>query len=475
MNNRKAFSLTELLVVMGIIAILVAILVPVVVHTRNQADIVAQKSDFQAITNALENYRQDFGDYPRNRALPTWNYDVGATPPNYEAPAEFSLAALVSPGPASTIFVGNPPVEEFGDGATGAGFRTQNQIFSTTTNGLANAGDPNFEVTALPPAWTSPSTSAAQLLQLLTNTTVEIDSGTNIDETVGLDTATPGKNYPSPGTRLYLSRANGGTSLMTLRYTHAANAPVLIKTSTGKVWPSYLPADKFKIAYITVGNFSNANSSLTGPSTYLANTTSQGQAYEIVGQPVLLDRWGQIIQYFTRVGPNNNRTDLTNSTYQIAHPGPNSPLPIPNVVGPLLGYSSPRSVYSGSPTFPTVPRYGYNSIWDTRDGVMFLNGPTGGTSVAPWTPSILTPGNYDPQIAFQWMLGDDDGDNLIDNGETLRYDRDFILISAGPNKFRPEFGGFCNMLLGDGTINQITAAQKADTFKQYGNIYNFDR
>ena len=76
MKNRKGFTLIELLVVMGIIVVLVTILVPVILGAWRRASETAQKADFQAISTALEQYKQDLGDYPRNTLLPRWNYDV---------------------------------------------------------------------------------------------------------------------------------------------------------------------------------------------------------------------------------------------------------------------------------------------------------------------------------------------------------------------------------------------------------------
>src|SRR5208282_2966308 len=73
MNTRKAFTLIELLVVIGIIAILAGILLPAVNHMRKIAQLDGQRADFQSISTALEAYKADFGDYPRNTILQSWN------------------------------------------------------------------------------------------------------------------------------------------------------------------------------------------------------------------------------------------------------------------------------------------------------------------------------------------------------------------------------------------------------------------
>lgn len=61
----RGFTLTEILVVIGIIVILVAILVPMVSRTRRSADAARMKLDIQAIVTALEQYKSDVHDYPR--------------------------------------------------------------------------------------------------------------------------------------------------------------------------------------------------------------------------------------------------------------------------------------------------------------------------------------------------------------------------------------------------------------------------
>lgn len=66
MNNRKAFTLIELLIVLAIIALLVGILLPSITMVRRQAKETAQKAQFAAIDMALDAFKQDYGDYPRS-------------------------------------------------------------------------------------------------------------------------------------------------------------------------------------------------------------------------------------------------------------------------------------------------------------------------------------------------------------------------------------------------------------------------
>jgi hypothetical protein len=198
----------------------------------------------------------------------------------------------------------------------------------------------------------------------------------------------------------------------------------------------------------------------------------------------LLDRWGQVIQYFPRYGPANNRTADGLQPYG----GPvqaNASIS----AGPLFGYSQPYSVDSN---------YGYNTIWDWRDGApLFANQDTV-PNVGSWqnpvtgnpdvcvtwpdpTNDMSSPPNppFQPELAIEWMLGDlptHSGlfNNEIVSGEKLGWDGPFILISTGPDgpelgrsEQKTTVGGYCN--LASVPINQLQ-----QTFLNSGNIYNFD-
>lgn len=63
--GRQGFTLTELLVVIGIIVLLVGILLPMVMRAYRGADRQRTASDLNAIAVALDAYKADFGDYPR--------------------------------------------------------------------------------------------------------------------------------------------------------------------------------------------------------------------------------------------------------------------------------------------------------------------------------------------------------------------------------------------------------------------------
>jgi len=122
MPARGAFTLVDLLVAIGVVAILAGVLAGVVIHMRRIAGTTEQKTNFQAIEAALKAYYQDFGDYPRNPSLPGWNTMQAGTPT--PAPLFYSLAAaLLGPGPAVTQAVHGEV--QMGDGNDGPGFRCQ--------------------------------------------------------------------------------------------------------------------------------------------------------------------------------------------------------------------------------------------------------------------------------------------------------------------------------------------------------------
>ena len=76
MNNRKAFTIVELLTVVTIIALLLGILLPSIAMVRTKAKETAQKAQFVTIEMALEAFKQDYGDYPRS----DWTWKPLLTP-----------------------------------------------------------------------------------------------------------------------------------------------------------------------------------------------------------------------------------------------------------------------------------------------------------------------------------------------------------------------------------------------------------
>ena len=64
-RRRHAFTLVEILVVIGIIVVLAGILVPLVGRSMRQAKQIRTAADLQSIGTALEAFKADHGDYPR--------------------------------------------------------------------------------------------------------------------------------------------------------------------------------------------------------------------------------------------------------------------------------------------------------------------------------------------------------------------------------------------------------------------------
>lgn len=63
-NKKKGFTLLELLVVLAILAILIAIAVPVYKGQKEKAAITAHNANVRVLETAVESYRQDKGKLP---------------------------------------------------------------------------------------------------------------------------------------------------------------------------------------------------------------------------------------------------------------------------------------------------------------------------------------------------------------------------------------------------------------------------
>jgi general secretion pathway protein G len=67
LKNNKGFTLLELLVVLGIIAMLAGIVGPQVMKHMGTAKIKAAKVQIEDISTALDMYKLDVGNYPNNQ------------------------------------------------------------------------------------------------------------------------------------------------------------------------------------------------------------------------------------------------------------------------------------------------------------------------------------------------------------------------------------------------------------------------
>jgi prepilin-type N-terminal cleavage/methylation domain-containing protein len=103
-SSRRAFTVVELLVVIGILVLLASIAIPMVMRSYRNAEASRVRMDLQTIATALDAYKQDHGDYPRSDG--TGDYRGAIT----------LARALVAPGPDNGTGA---------DGASGPGFRTR--------------------------------------------------------------------------------------------------------------------------------------------------------------------------------------------------------------------------------------------------------------------------------------------------------------------------------------------------------------
>ena len=97
LTYRSGFTLTEMLVVIGIVVLVLGIATPMITRAWRAGDRTRTAADLQAIAGALEAYRQDHGDYPRVKGLP---WPQAAAPADTQwLGARMLCRALIGPGP----------------------------------------------------------------------------------------------------------------------------------------------------------------------------------------------------------------------------------------------------------------------------------------------------------------------------------------------------------------------------------------
>ena len=112
--TRGGFTLIEVLVVVGLLAVLASLTVPAILKAIKNGKRSRAQADMQTILTAMEAYHQDFQDYPRFTATGT---GYVATAGNWDARKDRGAILLCR------ALIG--PADDYIDGATGLGFRTR--------------------------------------------------------------------------------------------------------------------------------------------------------------------------------------------------------------------------------------------------------------------------------------------------------------------------------------------------------------
>ena len=90
----NAFTLIELIVVVGIIAILSALVLSTVGYARKKATRARAETEIAAMSAACENYKSDNGIYPRNNATDNLNAETSGDPSGYQTASQYLYGEL---------------------------------------------------------------------------------------------------------------------------------------------------------------------------------------------------------------------------------------------------------------------------------------------------------------------------------------------------------------------------------------------
>lgn len=100
-RHRRGFSLVEVLTVMGVIAILMTITVTLMRGGKQRAALGKARAELAALTQALEEYKRHYGDYPQTGNAAQATPIVGAVIGNSQAQALLLNALLGVYGPSN--------------------------------------------------------------------------------------------------------------------------------------------------------------------------------------------------------------------------------------------------------------------------------------------------------------------------------------------------------------------------------------
>jgi type II secretory pathway pseudopilin PulG len=411
----QGFTRIQLLASILILAILAGIIFLLAGNLRHGSMVDLQKADFAAIESGLEQYKQDFGDYPRNIELPRWN-----TVPNgpLPAPAYYSLApALLGPGPAVTQAIGG--VLQNGDGNDSFGFRCKAGI-ELSGKGAVNVGDKNTEV-ELDPADVNSAKAFAANPGRPASLILPPSEKEPFPETLGIASST------LDGNTLHL------TLLAPPAYSHEGACRIIV--AAGKVWGPYISPQTFKVSWI-------------------GSVDSYGGSFFTYGQPVLLDRWEQVIQYFPRYGPYDPKRPIFGESQ-------------PESVDAVNGQNAMFDWRDGAPFFTVTGQTGPAQSWPGPGGSAFASGNAENPHPSP-LPEYRESGkegaanNFRPELAIEWMLKGN-------------FEGPYFLISVGPGGLERPNGGWCNFADPANGNNSLPDSDLQKAFDASGNLFSFER
>jgi type II secretory pathway pseudopilin PulG len=414
-SARRGFTLIELLVLIGIVVILAGLLLPAVARMRKEANINIAKQEFQMISNALEQYRTDFRDYPRN------GYAYGDP-----QPALVSNATGINVFPSRTD--GTLAMALLGPGPMAAFDATNTVTYFVTVNGSSQtpgdedgADGPGFRTHLTPVATATLGTGAT-----INSTTISL-SGSVPAISGGQAGAPPpycvisfGGSGSYPGTMVPIKQANGTSITLVAppQYPYPAGTSVGVLEPSGKPWSAYLPAEKFKVVY----------------------QQTQWEATNLYPpMPQIADPWGQPILYFPAYAPYKNYTVGAGGDPVVA--GTNNLAAIQ--VGRLLGLPNAPQLatqnyadVTGLTQANTVPQSG-----QYVGGAIFWSG-----AIQGFTPGQIqamlyklgdhhdvpgsTVGKYSNAIVTSPSLA---GLPAGSQAETLSVSQPYFLLSSGPD------------------------------------------
>jgi prepilin-type N-terminal cleavage/methylation domain-containing protein len=456
----SGFTLIELLVVIGVLLILMGLLLPMATKAWKTSQINAMKFDFHTIGIALENYKSDFRDYPRN-GFATADFYNTTNNPNYsanqylDAPPRIDpslVMGLLGPGAANAILAipggagysnvtamnSNGYINADMDGADGMGFKSlMSPYASTTLQTAAAAGTTRIAVVS---TFASP----------INNTTV---NGLAPAPFTVISLGGPGS--PDVHVPIRSTTSSVINLAVPLQNSYAVGTPVGLLLPSGKTWGPYLKVDQFKVVYV-VSNIAAAGS----------NTT----AYAAL--PVLEDIWGGPILYFPSYNSYANQalthpTSLLGAMPTVGTLGYTPPTPLgtpPATVGPLMGLPGISAAYNTPVPIPAGSAFtGPSIFWDGPLG--FFGGGNASASYTALSPVPFTPGQV---AAILVKLGDNNANNVIDSNasanppytESFNVQLPYFLMSAGP----------------DGTFQDLSANGQGDwnrIMSKSDDVYDF--